>query len=182
MIWSLFILLVDELFRKGEKERERERERAFCFVGIWTQAKVPTTSGVINCMAKKKGHLSATPYLDQHYKRDIHMCAHFLILTQILHTELTSHRATLNWLEEAVTLNCQFFHLEHVLSCQSANEVCVINLTVYVCQCAWACVYLCEFCVWKLVRLFGELVRSCDKQEKRSAKNWVAFGGGLLIT
>lgn len=44
-------------------------------MGIWTVAKVPTTSRVINCMDKKKGHLSATPYLDTHYKRgDIHVC------------------------------------------------------------------------------------------------------------
>lgn len=77
----LFYLLISHL------EREGEREAVFCSVGIWTQAKVPTTSGVINCMAKKKGHLSATPYLDQHYKRgDIHMCAD-------THAHLHSHKS-----------------------------------------------------------------------------------------
>lgn len=161
------------------------------FVAIWTQPKVPTTSGVIDCMAKKKGHLSATPCLDPtpQQGRHTHVCSH--AHTQILYTERTSHSATADWLEVPVTLNCQFFHLEHVLSCQSANEVCVMSLSRLralafpqpECGChVRVFVSVCLCAEKKKKTLFIEPVRSCDKQEKRRAENSSAFGDGPLIT
>lgn len=107
-----------------------EREGSVRVLDVCTRAKVPTSRGLINCMAKKKGHLSATPYLDHTQKtRHVRMWAHALPLalslthkhTHIQCSKLTSHSNTLDWLELPWTVS--FFHPRHVLSCQSANEV-----------------------------------------------------------
>lgn len=98
-------------------------------MGIWTQSKVPATSGVINCMAKKKGHLSATPPRATPKKegeKAMHICANILTIVSTLHRarsrSSTLHNSGLTG--DTITLNRQ-----------SSNEVCIMSLSVLTCLC-----------------------------------------------
>lgn len=68
---TLFGLIGLEPVGRSGKETER---RGNFLMDIWTTLKVSTSSGVINCMSKKKGHLSATPLPQQYNERTGNTC------------------------------------------------------------------------------------------------------------
>lgn len=179
----LCYLLITYLGKEG-------REIEFCSVGIWTQAKVPTTSGLINCMAKKKGHLSPTNNRDQHCQSgDIHTCAnaHTHAHTHPVHRAHVTQRNTgliggTRHLELSILSSRTCTELS-----ESVNEVCVLSSTVcvlLVCTGVPQCMVMCVR-LWAFVCGSHSSLSSSQKlwqAGKGKCRNSAVFGGGPLIT